>query len=167
MEHLVDFWILELTFWRTENKERYRTENLPREQILPQDLLKGLFVALCYLFQYWKNEKLDFFEMSIVPQTLNIKNYRTTSAKTISLVIIRKLIEYSFKNFSWTQYLLLPFLRYCCLKVGQEAKGLLLIYTNDLSDDLSSNVIYLLWWYAVFLIIMTKDLEYTSIWSYQ
>ena len=44
--------------------------------------------------------KNSIFEMSIVPQTLNIKNYRTASAKTISLVIIRKLLEYSFKNFS-------------------------------------------------------------------
>ena len=42
------------------------------------------------------------------------------------------------------QYLLLPFLRYCCLKVDRGAKELFLIYTNDLSDDLSLNVIYLL-----------------------
>ena len=38
--------------------------------------------------------------MLITPQTLNINNLRTTSAKSISLHTIRKLIEYYFKNLS-------------------------------------------------------------------
>ena len=38
------------------------------------------------------------FEIPITPQTLNINNWRTTSAKSISLDIIRKLIEYSLKE---------------------------------------------------------------------
>ena len=118
---------------------------------------QGLF--RCLLLSLWAPGKMknSIFQISMVPHTLNIKNWRITSAKTISLVIIRKLIEYSLKNVSWTQYLLLPFSRYCCLKEGQGAKGLFLIYTSDLSDDLSSNVIYLLSWYTVFLIIMTKS----------
>ena len=36
--------------------------------------------------------------MPIIPQALNINNLRTTSAKTINLHTIRKLIEFSFKN---------------------------------------------------------------------
>ena len=45
-------------------------------------------------------EKLKnlIFEMPIIPQTLNINNLRTTSAKSINLPTIRKLIEYSLKN---------------------------------------------------------------------
>ena len=42
--------------------------------------------------------KNTIFEISMIPQTLNIKNYRTTSAKSINLHIIRKLIEYFLKN---------------------------------------------------------------------
>ena len=38
------------------------------------------------------------FEIPITPQTLNINNWRTASAKSISLDIIRKLIEYSLKE---------------------------------------------------------------------
>ena len=34
----------------------------------------------------------------MIPQTLNINNYRTASAKLIQLHIVRKLMEYSFKN---------------------------------------------------------------------
>ena len=36
--------------------------------------------------------------MPIVPQTLNLDNLRTTSAKSINLYTIRKLIEYSLKD---------------------------------------------------------------------
>ena len=45
-------------------------------------------------------EKLKnlIFEMPIIPQILNINNLRTTSAKSINLPTIRKLIEYSLKN---------------------------------------------------------------------
>ena len=45
-------------------------------------------------------EKLKnlIFEMPAVPQNLNMKNLRTTSAKSISLNTIRKLIKYLFKN---------------------------------------------------------------------
>ena len=38
------------------------------------------------------------FEISIIPQTLNITNYRTPSGKPINLDIIRKLIEFSLKS---------------------------------------------------------------------
>ena len=38
------------------------------------------------------------FEMPIITQTLNINNLRITSAKSINLHTIRKLVEYSFKN---------------------------------------------------------------------
>ena len=36
--------------------------------------------------------------MPIVPQTLNINKLRTTSAKSINLHTIRKLVEYSLNN---------------------------------------------------------------------
>ena len=36
--------------------------------------------------------------MSAIPQTLNISNSRTTSAKSINVHTTRKLIEYSSKN---------------------------------------------------------------------
>ena len=36
--------------------------------------------------------------MSIIPQTLNINNLRTTIAKSINLHTIRKLTEYSLKK---------------------------------------------------------------------
>ena len=51
--------------------------------------------------------------MPIIPQTLNINNLRTTSAKSINLHTIRKLIEYSLKNVPVRQCLLLPLWRYC------------------------------------------------------
>ena len=47
-------------------------------------------------------EKLEnwIFKMLVVTQTLNINNLRTTSAKSIILHAIRKLVEYSLKNIS-------------------------------------------------------------------
>ena len=42
--------------------------------------------------------KNSVFEMPIIPQTLNINNLRTTSAKSINLQKIRKLIENYLKN---------------------------------------------------------------------
>ena len=42
--------------------------------------------------------KNSIFEMPIILQTLNINNLRTTSAKSINLHTIRKLIEYSLKK---------------------------------------------------------------------
>ena len=45
-----------------------------------------------------ENLKNSIFEMPIITQTLNIKNLRTISAKSINLHTIRKLIEYSLKN---------------------------------------------------------------------
>ena len=45
-----------------------------------------------------KKLKNSIFEIPIIPQTLNINNQRTTSAKSVNLQIIRKLIEYSLKK---------------------------------------------------------------------
>ena len=42
--------------------------------------------------------KKSFYEMLIIPQTLNINTFRTISAKFINLHTIRKLIENSLKN---------------------------------------------------------------------
>ena len=42
--------------------------------------------------------KNSILEMPIITQTLNINNFRTTSAKSINQHIIRKLVEYSIKN---------------------------------------------------------------------
>ena len=77
--------------------------------------------------------KNSILKMPIITQTLNINNLRTTSAKSINLHTIRKLIEYSLKIFRQSQCLLLLFSRYCCPNVGrycdllsgaQGAKGL-------------------------------------------
>ena len=42
--------------------------------------------------------KNSIFEIPIIPQTLNIKDWRTKSVKSFNLDIIRKLVEYSLKN---------------------------------------------------------------------
>ena len=42
--------------------------------------------------------KNSIFGMPIISSTLNISNLRATSAKSINLHTIRKLIEYSLKN---------------------------------------------------------------------
>ena len=59
-------------------------------------------VLKCFLFffNYFSTGKFDKrdFEMPIIPQTLNINNMRTASAKSINLHNIRKLIEYSLKK---------------------------------------------------------------------
>ena len=72
-------------------------------------------------FSTGKIEK-SIFEIPIIPQTLNIKNLRTTSARFINLHTIKKRIEYSSKKVLQGQSLvlsLLPFLRYCCPNVGR------------------------------------------------
>ena len=63
--------------------------------------------------------KNSIFEMPIITQTLNLNNLRTTSAKSINLHTVRKLVEYSLNNVWQRQCLLLPFSRYCCPKVGR------------------------------------------------
>ena len=42
--------------------------------------------------------KNSIFEIPIITLTLNMNNMRTTSAKSINLHTIRKLVEYSLKN---------------------------------------------------------------------
>ena len=42
--------------------------------------------------------KNSIFEMPIITQTLNFNNLRTTSAKSINLHTVRKLVEYSLNN---------------------------------------------------------------------
>ena len=76
------------------------------------DIVFGLTISL--------PEKLKnlIFEMSIITQTLSINNLRTTSAKSINLHDIRKLVEYSLKNVISRLCLLLPFSRYCFPKIG-------------------------------------------------
>ena len=76
------------------------------------DIVFGLTISL--------PEKLKnlIFEMSIITQTLSINNLRTTSAKSINLHAIRKLVEYSLKNVISRLCLLLPFSRYCFPKIG-------------------------------------------------
>ena len=81
-------------------------------------MVLNIFLILLDPFSTGKIEKLDFWDSSN-SITLNINNYRTTSEKSINLDVIRKLIEYSLKMFFlWRQFLLLPFSRYCCSKVG-------------------------------------------------
>ena len=52
----------------------------------------------------------SIFEAPIIRQTLNINNWRTTSAKSINLHTIRKAIEYTLKNvLVWTIFTLTIF----------------------------------------------------------
>ena len=55
---------------------------------------------LTLVLTLWVPEELknSIFEMPIITQTLIINNLRTTSAKSVNLNFIRKLVEYSFKN---------------------------------------------------------------------
>ena len=52
----------------------------------------------CLTLSVLEKLKNSIFEISIIPQTLNITNYRTPSAKPINLDIIRKFIEFSLKS---------------------------------------------------------------------
>ena len=63
-----------------------------------------------------KNSILD---IPVTPQTLNINDLRTTSAKFINLDIIRKLIEYSLKTTFVRQNFFSSLSRYCFSKVGR------------------------------------------------
>ena len=56
------------------------------------------FFSICLTVSVRENLKNSIFERSIITQTLNITNLRTTSAKSINLHAIRKLVEYSLKN---------------------------------------------------------------------
>ena len=51
-------------------------------------------------------------------QTLNMNNLRTTNVKSIKLHTISKFVEYSLKDVWQRQSLFLPFLEYCCPKIG-------------------------------------------------
>ena len=72
----------------------------------PATLLKKRFQHRCFPVKFVEfltlsvQEKLrnSIFEMPKIKQTLNINNLRTTSAKSVNLHTITKLIEYSLKN---------------------------------------------------------------------
>ena len=67
--------------------------------------------------------------MSIIPQTLNISNLRTTSAKSINLHTIRKLIKYSLEKvlvktmFTLNVFQILLFERRFVLSIAQQGTG--------------------------------------------
>ena len=56
------------------------------------------FFWFCVTLSVPQKIKNSIFEMPIILQTLNINNLRTTSAKSINLHTIRKLVEYSLKK---------------------------------------------------------------------
>ena len=56
------------------------------------------FFWFCLTLSVTKKLKNSIFEMPIIPQTLNINNLWTTSAKSINLHTLRKLVEYSLKT---------------------------------------------------------------------
>ena len=57
-----------------------------------------VFFIFCLTLSLPEKLENSIFEIPIISQNLNINNQRTTSAKSINLQIIRKLIEYFFKN---------------------------------------------------------------------
>ena len=63
--------------------------------------------------------KKSIYKMPIITQTLKTNNLRYTSANSINLHTIRKLVEYSLKNLPRRQCLFLTFWRHCCPKVGR------------------------------------------------
>ena len=76
-------------------------ELYPLLQLLLLMLVYHLFhLKIKMLLTLSVNEKLknSIFEISIIAQTLNINNVRTTSANSINLHTMRKLIEYSLKT---------------------------------------------------------------------
>ena len=56
------------------------------------------FFRFCLTISVPQELKILIFEMQIFPQTLNINNLKTTSAKSISMHTIGKLIKYSLKK---------------------------------------------------------------------
>ena len=66
--------------------------------------------------------KSSMFEIPIIPQTLNMNNLRTTSAKSINVHNVSKLIKYFWKKSLKRKCLPLPFSKYCCLKVLSPAQ---------------------------------------------
>ena len=52
----------------------------------------------CITLSVLEKLKNSIFEIPIIPQTLNINNYRNTRTKSINLHIIRRLIRYSLKK---------------------------------------------------------------------
>ena len=67
------------------------------------ELLRRFWVVFrlfwfCLSLSVLEKLKSSIFEILINPQTLNINNSSTTSAKSINVDIVRKLIEYSSKN---------------------------------------------------------------------
>ena len=100
------------------------------------------------LFLFWvtlsvleKSKKL-IFDVPVIPQTLNINNWRTTGEKSINLDTIRKLIVYPLKTSLWRQCLLMQFLRYCCWNVGRHCQGTkgLRIFRSVISLSVSKTV---------------------------
>ena len=56
------------------------------------------FFWFCLTLSVPENLKTWIFEIPVITQDLNINNLRTTSAKSINLNTIRKLLEYSLKG---------------------------------------------------------------------
>ena len=86
----------------------------------------SFFSILFNPFSLRKFEKTEsvLLEVLIIPQTLNINNWRTTSERYIILDTIKKLMKYSFKNACVKAIFFSPFLRYCSSKIQSGTKCL-------------------------------------------
>ena len=67
-------------------------------------VLRGFEWFVCFFLILFdpsvpKKMKNTIFEIPIILRTLNTNSWRTTSAKSINLDIIRKLIKYALKTF--------------------------------------------------------------------
>ena len=76
------------------------------------------FFWFCLAISVLEELKKSIFEMPIIIQNLNFNNLRTTSAKSIDLHTIRRLVECSLKNDWQKQCWFLCFIRYCYMNVG-------------------------------------------------
>ena len=93
--------------YRSE-RVKFSVKNQKNDRLLLELLEKWLSYKLRRFWMFLKfflilfnpSEKLknSIFEIPIIPQILNISNKRTTSAKSINVDIIRKLLEYFLEN---------------------------------------------------------------------
>ena len=56
------------------------------------------FFKFCLTVSVLEKLKKSIFEISIIPEILNINNQRTTSAKSVNLSMIRRLVQCFLKN---------------------------------------------------------------------
>ena len=103
----------ELNFqWKTPKNVCFFLELLEQGCLTSLGGFEWFFKKFCLILSVLEKFKNSIFEIPIIPQILNFNNLKATNAKSISLDIIRKLIEYSTENVLFKSILTLT-LYYC------------------------------------------------------